>query len=230
MSRSTTYQAFFDELEKIALSSEDVPAETPITTSTAELVAAMQPGDIIATKLTKAPLWSNPKRTEWFQRIKGAPKDLAKWTHLGVYVGDGKLRHIYPPFKQDGRLGLASDSLLRDQSIRKLERIGREFLVMRPQTSDEIKQEAVHRSEEIKGTTTYNTLDMLRAGFWSGEGEKGEAKKMSPDEMKKAICTAVPAYAYPTFDFGHGKSIKTLMPSDVLVHRKLTPIIAYSDE
>jgi len=229
--RDVRYAAFLDELEKIALTSRDVPSETPITTSTDELLKNLQPGDIIATKFTHPPLFSNTKRTEWFQRLKGAPKDLAKWTHLGLYVGDGKIRHIYPPFKGRGlEAGFRGRNVLRDQSVKRLENIGREFLVMRPQASEETKQEAVRRSAELKGETEFNVTDMLRAGFWAKAGEKGEAKKLTKEDMQRAICTAVPAYAYPTFDFGHGKSIKTLMPSDVLAHRRLTPVIAYSDE
>ena len=222
-----TYQAFFDELQKIALSEKDVPEGTEITTSTDELISKMRPGDIIATKFTKPSLLDSPesKVIEWLQQIRNVPRDLSSWTHTGIYAGDGKIRHMTRPFEGKDGYGPASKSTIRDQSIKRLESIGKEFLIMRPQVTNADKQKALHRLKDLKGVT-YNTINALRAGFWTMEKDKAPHK----EKPKTTICTEAVTYAYPMLNFGHTKSVKTLLPSDILVHRKLTPVIAYSDE
>jgi hypothetical protein len=219
-----TYQAFFDELTKIALSEADVPEGTRITNSLDTMKRLAKPGDIVATKGSKVPLLSASNAIVLFQKLRGAPDDISKWNHTGIYIGDGTIRHSYPGFKTPVQLQPDFTSKVRDQTIDRLEGLGRDFLIMRPQVPTAQKAEALERSADVKGTP-FSITDFVRAGFCPKKGHSSEVKK----EFNESICTAIIAHAYPSINFGHGKSIKTLMPSDIISNRKLKPIIAYTE-
>jgi hypothetical protein len=221
--------AFLDELEKIALKSMEVPKGTPIAHSKEEFLSQLEPGDIIATKPSNPSWLSHSPYIQLAQRFRGAKKDAQSWTHVGLYVGDGKIRHTYLPFKGKELNALGGEMTLRDQLVSKLKGLGREFLVLRPNVDNEKKQEAVERSSKIKGLP-FSKLDLLRAGFWPRITDlEGVPTKLNKKVIQSAICTAVPAMAYPSIDFAPGKHHKTLMPSDIVGSNRVSSVVAYSE-
>jgi len=194
---------------------KQVKRNTPVLSDLPEFVNRLKPGDIIVTKPSDrssgdaggifAPIIS---------AVTGSP-----WVHTSVYVGGGKVTHLYSGVTDKSR-GSLKDMRVRTQSLKSVSRLGNDFLALRPKVDEKAKQEAVKRINSLKGTPV-DVIGFLRAGFLPGKRNK-ELKR--PDEV---ICTGATAFAYPDIDWRKGKSSLYTRAVDFVKNRKVKEIAAY---
>jgi hypothetical protein len=218
--KQAMWSAFVDELTKIAELNKD-QVKVKVTEDPAKFVSKLKPGDILMTRSDKRFL---SKVISSVQKARGVESPLANWSHVGVYVGDGKVRHAHLPIMGHG-LGVGSK--VRDHAIDAVYRTGVDFLALRPDVPKSEREEAVARSEDLLGRS-YDSSMALRASLFPVEEWKSKElkKKNLPEGV---ICTSVAGYSYPKIQFGPTmRSIHSLMPSDVVASSKLKPIVALS--
>jgi len=215
-------ESFTDELIKISeVNYSHTRKGVRITGSTDEFMEHLQPGDIIATKFSGKPDLI-AKAIGMAQKIKGFSKEVSSWTHLGMYVGDGKIRHAYTglrSFKASGK------SKVRDHKVKTLASVGRDMLILRPSATLKSKLKAVKRTDDLLGKE-YSTKKALRTVIFPGASNKKEFTDLPSD----IICTAIPAYGYSKMLFGKGKSIHNLLPGEFVTAKNIKQILAYSKE
>jgi hypothetical protein len=211
-----------DDQEKTALVDKThVRGGTSITDDLDSFIGKLEPGDIILTKGSLGKKRFINKAIDSFQKLRGASDKAKEWTHSGIYLGDGRIRHSYVPIKGNS---LGSESKVRDHSLKRFTAVGRDILALRPKRSKGERKKAVSRSADLKNRK-FNIVNLVRAGVLP--------KKKSPDETQldnvpnSIICTNLVGYAYPKVDFGE-KSIETLMPSDIADNKSLRSIAAFS--
>jgi len=212
--------SFQDELAKIAGAPGSVVA--PPTTSFKDFKKKLRPGDIVLAKRVEPAIKSDIVNI--FQRIRNKNSPLSDWTHAGLYIGDGKIRHSYTPYKGMSKAVGESGYQVRDQDMDFLrEKRNAEFMAFRPKLPAKERQQAVKRSEEYRGLA-YATMDAIRAGVLPAK-RKDEEKAPG-----KLICTAVPAFAYSDEELVPGKSRRHILPIDFALSKKLKPVATLEKE
>ncbi len=200
------------KLATVTRDTKDVRKKTPIVDTMKELKKKLKPGDILVSK-------PNDAGSNIFSGAISFFTD-SPWTHSSVYLGGGKVYHMYPKIKGKGAIGAHA---MRTHKIETLERINRDVLAVRPDVTAKAKKNAL---KVLKGMSdvTYSAWDLLRAGFWPGRRQKN-----SPDTPEEAICSGVIAMAYPKIDFRKGKSRLHVRPSDFARNKKVKQIAAFSN-
>lgn len=222
-SASVMLSSFLDELRKIAALHQDQVGDVKIFQDPSSFASKLRPGDVIVTRGGGIGV---SKLISAFQKAKGMPEDKAMWTHAGIYIGDGKLRHSHLPVK--GR-GLGWSAKVRDHQIGTIQDLGADFLALRPDVSKEERQEAVDRSTKMLGKR-FSIGALLRAGILPKTAWKSRELK-DTNLPENVICTSVVGYSYPKIQFGPVlKSIHHLMPAEIVGSPKLTPIAALSSQ
>jgi len=217
----TEKAAFLDELRKIAALQPEEVGEVEITQDPDEFTSKLQPGDVIVTRGNRR----LSRIISLVQRVKGLPKERAMWTHSGLYLGDGKMRHAHLPIIGRG-MGMGG-SKVRDHRIEAVHNLGVDFLALRPEVPEEERGEAITRSNDLLGKK-FSTWALTRAGFLPKmEWKSKELKEKNLPE--NVICTSVVGYSYPKVQFGPPmRSIHNLMPAEVAGSPKLAPVAALS--
>jgi len=210
-----------EELWKIAaVTSKQVPEGAKVTKSLKQFQRLARPGDILLSRVHGPQGFS--RLISITQRIrKGGP--LSAWTHAGLYVGKGKIRHSYERTK--GRQFVSDTMQVRDQSLGALDKVGRDFLLLRPNVSADERKLALKRTKGLLGKK-YTFTSAARAAV-------KPAKKSEKDVAvapQKIICTAVPAFGYPLIDFAREKSLRHMLPVDYIKSDDVEPVAVYSSE
>lgn len=209
-------------IKQAAIQEGDLPAGTPVALRFDSLLKQIKPGDVIVTKPTLAVTNYLHRGIEAFQRLRG--KEMSRWTHTAIAVGDGNIIHASKGIK-GGKMH-DDPGHVRQHTLKAFVGAGRDVLVLRPQVSKEEKAEAIARATDLKGVA-FSKADIIRSGFAPAKKEEGELKQPPPDAI---ICTGTVAYSYPTIEFSKSTSYKNLMPADIASAKTLKPIVAYSKE
>jgi len=230
-------EGFIDELSKLAedaehlgdsgllktsmVTADQVAKGTDVVDTLPEFLNRLKPGDVLLSKGSLSSPITFGEITKHFQKLRGASEEAHNWTHAGIYLGKGKIRHAYA-----GVFGkrLKGKQRVRDHKLKTFVRLGRDLLAVRPKMSDESMKEAVKRAKDLHGRS-FSNIKILKAGFLPDARQEGETKK--ENLPTSVICTSLVGYAYPKLRFKN-KSIHTLMPSDIVDHKKMAPVAAFS--
>lgn len=218
--------AFVDELKKIALvTKSQVRRGTEVTEDFDDFLNKLEPGDILVTKGSLGTKGAISHLIDAFQEVRGADKKVSQWTHAGLYLGDGKIRHSYFPLTEGKKSAL--NNKVRDQSLKGITRLGRDILALRPRKGSKERSKAVTLSKDMKNKK-FNWLNLVRAGVLPKRRSKTETQL---DNVPNAIiCTNLVGYSYPKVKFHPTKSIETLMPSDIVSSKKVKSVAAFSSD
>lgn len=203
-------------LKIAAIRSTDTRRGTPIVSNLSSLEKRMRPGDIILTKPGDAVRPFMDNLTAWWLGNR--------WTHAGVYTGNGNVTHLYENLQ--GRKFQGMDTAkVREHKPETLAAMNRDMLILRPKVPKEEKQEAVLRAKAMRGTP-FKATDILRAAFFRRTLPTDRAEAVP----KSVICTAIPAFAYPRRLFSKRYSRTTLNPRDYYDSPLVKHIAAFSEE
>ena len=218
---------FIDELTKISMekrarvTKDEVTKGTNITEELPDFLKKLRPGDILLSKGSLKSSMTFGGITKRFQKLRGASDKARNWTHAGVYIGDGKIRHAYAGVVGKGLVG---KQRVRDHKLKTFVRLGRDMLAVRPEVPKGAAASAVSRAKDLSGRS-FSNFKIMKAGVLPDARKKGETQKENLPEG--IICTSLVGYVYPKLRF-KGKSIHTLMPSDIVDHKKMVPVAAFS--
>lgn len=165
-------------------------------------------GDIIVTKPAED---AKGFLSGAISKITGSP-----WTHSGLYLGSGKVVHMYPGIQGKSTTGMHG---LKVHSLKSLRNIDRGLLALRPHASLKKRKQASKFIQNMKDVK-FSFSDLLHAGFLPGK-----KKNQQPEKIHAAICSGIVALAYPHIDFRKGKSPLHVRPSD-FVKSRATKLIA----
>lgn len=196
-----------------------VAAPVQLASTVDDLEGKLQPGDIVLTK-------ANDAQTETFGLGKDLWSSISKlfnkgneWGHAGLYMGNGKVIHMYDKLYQN-RFG--QEKSVRIHQLRALANKQRDMLVLRPDVTEKQKQRALQRARMLIGAE-YGNWSLLRTGLFPGKSDINQVPE-------KVICSAVPAYAYPNINFREGAGYEYVRPADFFDNPRLSQVLAYSSE
>lgn len=203
-------------LRKVAFGESSL---SPTAVSIKDLKKKLKVGDIILTKPRSGPS-GRPKSflSRIISKVGGSP-----WTHGGVYIGDGKVQHLYPAVLGKS-LKPKSRHKLRTHSLKTIDTLGNDILALRPKVEKKVRDTSVERLKKLKNVT-YDYIDFVRAGFFPEKLDKREKRTL--DDLDTAICTGVVAAIYPNLDFRSGMSALHVRPGDIATSSAVKPIASF---
>lgn len=184
---------FADELEKIGKAKSIEDPE--------HLERILRPGDILYTKPRKIDKLTHKAFYAVESRIQGSP-----YTHVGIYVGDGKIVDA-GSWRKGGK-----DSSMAVHKVPLKEFTDRySFKVLRVDTSKADKQEAVDYAKKQVGKD-FNLTGMLRLVMpFKGKAENSERK----DAAESLFCSELVANAYHGVNIAKDRHRHHVWPGDI---------------
>lgn len=182
--------------------------------------SALQPGDIILTRPSNTSHEIQARNDPFLMMLAPLVKavDGGRWVHAALYAGNGKVIHA-----KRGLEGEDPSAQVREQPLEAFRDAMSDLMVVRPKVSLKARKAAVKRARSTIGTP-YNVWDVVRAGLAPQHVSGAEEW---PD---RAICTAVPGYAYPQIPWRPGVSIRHIRPNDYIRPPYADRIIAYTPD
>lgn len=186
-----------------------------------QVVSALKPGDIILTKPSDESYNTKTRSDPFLMALAPLVKvvDHGAWVHAALYAGKGKVIHAKRGLETDADRSAQT----REQNVDVFRDAMDDLIVLRPRVPSSERKAAVQRARSTLGTP-YNAWDIVRAGL---APEHVEGPEEWPD---KAICTAVPAYAYPQIAWRPGISLRHTRPNDFIRSPLTQHVIAYTPD
>lgn len=186
-------EAFANELEKIGKAKS---IEDP-----AKLERILRPGDILYTKPRKIDKLTHKAFYAIESRIQGSP-----FTHVGLYVGDGKIVDAGSWRKGQRDAGMKVHEIPLDQFTDRYS-----FKVLRVATTPKKKQEAVSYAKKQVGKD-FNLKGMLRLVLpFKGQAENRDRK----DAAESFFCSELVANAYNGVNIAKERHLHHVWPGDI---------------
>ena len=202
-------------MEKLAvIRSSDLRGGTPVYSDISEFKKKLKPGDIVLMKHTaRKPHWT----ARLVEKVTGS-----RWSHVGVYTGNGKITHFYGGIHGWKAKG-PSDAKIRTHEVETIPKIRREMFAVRPKVSPAERRAALKRIKAMPQDMTYSYPSWLRAGLFQKRIPKDAREELG----SSATCSAVPAFAYPALQFKPRISRHHLRPEDFKRSRHVTTVAAF---
>lgn len=214
MNTPTFWNSFFDELEKLsAIAPRDLPKGVEVKSSFDDFKRELQPGDVFISK-PSTPGWKS--RIIAFRQMIGLNANY-RWSHSGMYLGDGKVIHASIPAS-----GKPGPSEVRVEHIDDLNKGKLDLMILKPKVAPTWRTKAVSIAKKLEGLA-YDSKALI--GVTLGLPLGNDPIK-DPEAL---LCTAVPAIAYPQLEITEEqKSRRHLLPIDLIHSKDFTPTVAFS--
>lgn len=209
------WNGFLDEIQKTAaIAQRDLPDGVPISDSFAEFKKKFKPGDVFVSKPDSPGIKSRIIALRQF--VGGNPH--YRWSHSGLYLGNGKILHASIPLDGEG------PSEVREESVDALNRGKLDVMILKPKAALDIRKSAISKAKKFLGLP-YGTQHLVGVTLGLPLGN-------DPVEDPEALlCTAVPAVAYPQLEITkEQKSRLHLLPTDLINSDDFIAAAAYSQK
>lgn len=186
-------EAFANELEKIASA---LAIEDP-----EKLERVLKPGDILYTKPRNIDKLTHKAFYAIEKRIQGSP-----YTHVGLYVGDGKIVDAGSWRKGQRDSGMKVHEIPLSQFTDRYS-----FKVLRVDTTPTKKQDAVAYAKDQVGKD-FNMRGMLRLLLpFKGQADNRDRK----DAAESFFCSELIANSYNDVNIAKDRHLHHIMPGDI---------------
>lgn len=216
-------------IKQATIESNQVRAGTPVVGSLKRFERKLLPGDIIISKI------GDPKRAlggskilsgtiKAYDALSGAKHP--GWGHTALYVGDGKIQHLYDEKLRRGSVVDSSPnpgtSILVKDSLNILDTQGYDLLALRPRSGGEQAVATLNELSKQPLTMTSGKFvrNLLRTGLTPVGG----------DSLQDAVCSGVIGAAFPPDAIAASRKPFSIRPKDMLESRKLRHLVAYENQ
>jgi len=202
------------ESQKTASLAELRDMDLTVEKKTKKFLEHLEPGDIILTSANESKAGVGEKIWNTLSKITTG----SKWTHAGIYVGEGKMLHSYEGIKSFGQYVPGSKKKVRIHSVNSMAKLNKDMLAVRPDVKQKEREKAVNTAKTLVGIP-YSDRNLYLAALGGGGIREEIVKK-----PKSSICTGILGFVYDKLDFRKGKARKYLRPIDFLKSNQTTPV------
>lgn len=215
-------------IKQATIESKQVRAGTPVVDSLNLFERKLLPGDIILSKIgdpNRAPGSSKALSgtIKAYDVLSGAKHP--GWGHTALYVGDGKIQHLYDKkFRRKTLVDSSPDagaSIIVKDTLNVFDTQGYDLLALRPKSGGEQAVATLNELAKRPLTMTSGKFvrNLLRTGLTPIGGK----------DPHDAVCSGIIGAAFPPNAIDASRKPLSLRPKDMLESRKVKHLVAYEN-